>query len=137
MMARLGVLMVVAALAAGCGGDEASVSASASERLVGQVAAVRAAATSGDAAATELQLASVEASVEELSAAGELNAVAARQVLSAVEAVRAQLGSLPTTTTITTTTTTTAPPPPPPPPEKDDDGEGKKGSENGRGNDDD
>ncbi|MEO6318832.1 MAG: hypothetical protein ABIP36_08615 [Acidimicrobiales bacterium] len=127
MMARLGALIVVAALAVGCGDDEASLSATASERLVEQVAAVRAAATNGDAAAAELHLAAIEASVEELSAAGELNTLAARQVMAAVEAVQAQLGSLPTTTTTTTTTA-------PPPPEEGDD-EGKKG--NGRGNADD
>ncbi len=141
MRTRAVSLLLVAALAVGCG-DDRSVSASASQRLSEQVAAVRAAAISGDVAAAGLHLEAIRLSVDELQGFGELSAQGADRVLAAVAAVEAELGSVPTTTTTTAPPPTTTASPPPtssPPREKDDDdGEGRgKDGDRGKENDDD
>lgn len=124
MTSKALVLVVMATVALGCGDDPPSVSASASQQLTEQVGAARAAATAGDAAGAEAQLAAIRASVEELHGTGDVDAVAVKRITAALDDVRAQLGLVPTTTT----TTTTAPPPPPPADDGGDEGEG-----NGRG----
>lgn len=141
MRTRAASLLVAATLAVGCG-DDPSVSASASQRLSEQVAAVREAAVGGDVAAAGLQLEAIRVSVDELQGSGELNGQAADRVLAAVTAVEAELGSASTTTTTTTTApppTTTASPPSSPPPEKDgadDKGRGKDGDRGEESDDD-
>lgn len=76
-----------------CGGDSA-ISGSASARLIPQVEAVRAAATSGDSTAAHERLAELRQSVADLRQAGQISEQDAAKVLAASAAVEAQLPTL-------------------------------------------
>jgi hypothetical protein len=115
-------LLVVALLGlASCGSSGAGISSAASAQLQFRVAAIRAAAASGDRDTAATQLAELRADVVQFRADDKVDDPAAARILRAAGAVQTQLALLTpasTTTTSTTTTTTTEPP-------KKDKGHGK------------
>ena len=123
---RVGALTVSCALGlavlAGCGDDPSPNGGTAAAELQARVAEIRALAESRDAEAVAVELRDLRLTVEDLQGRGELDDERAAAIVSAAEAVDAQLGLI---TTTTTTTTTTTPPPPPRPKgegkDKDDD----------------
>jgi len=102
----VGALVAATIVTTGCGSEGSGVSAAASRRLHAEVDALRAAATTGDRAATYAEIARVEESVRALRADGGLSDEAAARVDAALAAVRDRTSLLPAPTTTTTTTTT-------------------------------
>jgi hypothetical protein len=78
---RAGIVLLVAAALAGCGGSDApGLEAGQQKGLLAQLEAVRASAAAGDVSGTEQALHSFRASVARLRRSGELTAAQARQL---------------------------------------------------------
>jgi len=130
------LIVVLAAVALGGCGDEASLSASSAEELKAQVAAVRQAASDGDRAAALEALDGMADQVRDLEAGGSLakaDAAALRRgIARAKRRARAEIAepepaatAEPTATATPTPTATATPVPPPSKPPKPGKGKGK------------
>jgi hypothetical protein len=105
MTRRLGALLLLLLILVGCGQEGAGIGQRASAALDPQVQQVRAAATRGDRAGAERELAELRQTVADLRAQEELSESAAARVLTAAAEVEARLeAALPPATQV-------APPP--------------------------
>lgn len=91
-MRRLTLSILVLVAPAACGRGEAGIGQVASKQLTPQVQQIRAAVTSGDAAATAAKLAELRRTVVDLRQGGALTDAGATEVLAAAAEVEAGIG---------------------------------------------
>ena len=92
-MRRLTLSILVLVAPAACGRGEAGIGQVASKQLTPQVQQIRAAVTSGDAAATAAKLAELRRTVADLRQGGALTDAGATEVLAAAAEVEAGIGA--------------------------------------------
>jgi hypothetical protein len=104
-LAAIGLALALGLAAAACGSSGPDVTERAAGTLHGGVQIVRAAAAAHDRGAATSAVDQLETTLGRLRAAGEVDSDAALRIRHAIDRVRAELRSIPTTTTTTTTTT--------------------------------